>query len=945
MSLLLFAGAVGLAACGDDDPDVVIPEPSITITNVVPTQTTISFSLNPKDAEYYKYACVEAGQEPTYTEVKSAEAQDFKAENLKENTAYQIVAIAYNKTKESPKVTKDTKTLEKNVEVATVSIGTITADVTSASIVITPSANATSMRYAVYLATGEVTDSDWVTVTDFNANNTYEVTGLTPNTVYKVEAYALLNDAEGVHVSKDFTTKEEEKPVVNDKVSLAITEVTAADAHVTASLTAEATEAGYVGMFIGRSTKEEYNAETIIAVVNDGRTNMAFKKPNYDGKFSDLFDQASSKPAVEADMDYIVWVIPTTGATEATVEDIQIKEFKMAPGGVKVENISLAVTDITATDAHVSAALTAEAAEAGYEGIFIGRTLKDDYDAETIVAIVSTPMGLSAFKHESFDGDLSQLYDNFGEKPAVASETDYIVWVIPAKEGEEITVDAIVTKEFKTPAVSDDDFNPLALIEKEGIIIKSITETNAGLSLALNEQGDGMFFGVEPAATYSAEEIIAKITGPNANDYKINTWSVNKTLSDYYPNAQAGTSYTVWVIPWNLEGKYSKDPAKIVTKSFTTLKFTYDGINQVTGKVLVVSEKVIKVLWTPGVNTFQFKHAILTKAEAAKYTDSELAKIVVNQNISAHPSESEVQYDKLTGGTDYVVCAVGFDKIGGGEDGAHTRVGAVTRIDVRTEAATGTSNASVTIANTVNAPNNLKFSITPGNGCTKARVLFLTNNQFKSYPYWGGADAVEKVLIENTATQTVVMPIDGVTEFVSSYQLKSNTMYHLFVLPLDNNNGAGPMVSMQDVETATNFVLTEGAPKVKVEILSQDFEYTYDARDPNAIKGTVTLMVKYTPEPGVKRYYTGKVATSDFNSAIKKNTVCNNIITSTTPDVAYIVGENGADAPEVTRTFSYFELRYVPTNKLTIAVLAQNAADEFSKLSGAEVVYPEYSVE
>lgn len=936
MSLLLFAGAVGLAACGDDDPDVVIPEPSITITNVVPTQTTISFSLNPKDAEYYKYACVEAGQEPTYTEVKSAEAQDFKAENLKENTAYQIVAIAYNKTKESPKATKDTKTLEKNVEVATVSIGTITADVTSASIVITPSANATSMRYAVYLATGEVTESDWVTVTDFNANNTYEVTGLTPNTVYKVEAYALLNDAEGVHVSKDFTTKEEEKPVVNDKVSLAITDVTAADARVAASLTAEATEAGYVGMFIGRSTKDEYNAETIIELVNDGRTNMAFKKQNYDGNFSDLFDQASSKPAVEADMDYIVWVIPTTGA-EATAQDIVTKEFKMAPGGVKVENISLAVTDITATDARVSAALTAEATEAGYEGLYIGRSLKDDYNAEAIVSIIAIPQAAQAFKQASFDGNLTDLYDQFGQKPAVESETDYVVWVIPAKEGEEITVDAIVTKEITTPAGSS-DINPNTLIEK--FSVGSATETNAKISVLLTETGDGFFLGAEPASTYSADNVIAKITGPNAGDHKINTWSADKNLSDYCQNIQPNTSYIVWLVPWNLNGEFSQDPDKVVTKTVTTIEYLYNGISQVTGEMVSASDKIIRVKWIPDANTFQFKQTLLTVAEAAKYSDAELAKMLINLDAPAYPSESTVDYEKLTANTDYVACAVGLDNIGGSEQGQHLTVGKVTRLNVRTVAATGTSNASVAIASTIVGPNNLKFNFTPSNGCTKARVLLLDNNAFKfSYPYNGNEAEVEKALKENTATGMVVIPINGVTEFVSAYTLKANTLYHLFVLPLDDNNGAGPMVSMQDVETINSFALSDNAPKVAVTVESVVPEF-----DPAQKKaGMVAVTVKLTPEAGVKRYFVGKVATADFNSAIKKNTVCGNLVSSaSTPNPIYVAGENGADAPETTQTFSYWESNY-SAGRVTIAVLAQNAADEFSKLSGTEA-YPDLVV-
>lgn len=81
---------------GNDNTKPEGPKPSIEVSNVKASATTVEFTLTPTNAIEYEYSVVPTGSEPEFTSVRGSKAKKYTIANLEQGTEYEITAFAYD---------------------------------------------------------------------------------------------------------------------------------------------------------------------------------------------------------------------------------------------------------------------------------------------------------------------------------------------------------------------------------------------------------------------------------------------------------------------------------------------------------------------------------------------------------------------------------------------------------------------------------------------------------------------------------------------------------------------------------------------------------------------------------------------------------------------------------------------------------------------------------
>ncbi|MEG1623064.1 MAG: fibronectin type III domain-containing protein [Alistipes sp.] len=227
--------SIGFVGCSDDPDPLPAPEnPKIVISNVIASATSVSFTLTPSKAVKYTYAVAPKGEAGTETVVSNTEATTQKVEGLLAEKNYTITAVAYAKDgTKSAAVTHDFVTNPKAMMAISAEIA---VKITSATLTLIPT-NATKFYYAYYPSAKKVLN--WKEVMG-NEQTIVELTELTPNTEYLLEAYAVNADGEG-----DIVTSAPFKTYATPTLTITPTTVMAKAAEIKMT-PANATGFGYI---------------------------------------------------------------------------------------------------------------------------------------------------------------------------------------------------------------------------------------------------------------------------------------------------------------------------------------------------------------------------------------------------------------------------------------------------------------------------------------------------------------------------------------------------------------------------------------------------------------------------------------------------------------------------------------------------------------------------
>lgn len=206
------ACTLGFAGCNDDDPEPQYDVPEIAIREVTATSSSVTFTLSPTHAVRCTYAVALKGATAAPVEVTGSEPATCTVNGLEADKEYTITAIAYGEGDlRSEPVTSDFVTNS----LAQIAIGPVTATYKSATFTLTP-LNATGYAYRCNLEAeidGKTrADGEWVRI-EGGEPSEIELTDLTAQSTYTIEAYAINAEGDGKIVTKTFDTEPLPEPL------------------------------------------------------------------------------------------------------------------------------------------------------------------------------------------------------------------------------------------------------------------------------------------------------------------------------------------------------------------------------------------------------------------------------------------------------------------------------------------------------------------------------------------------------------------------------------------------------------------------------------------------------------------------------------------------------------------------------------------------------------
>lgn len=292
------------AAC-DDDPEpgpepVLVP--SISISNIVPDVESIAFTLTTENAKAYEYACIpttefESGDYEMTRFEGAAPAEPIKVEHLTAETAYTIVARAFNDDQSTKLESKSTTTLAAPKEAPVLTISEPKVSAQSVTFTITHKGDAATYNYAVYVK-GETAPSKFESVTATDKGATITVKDLKGNTNYVIEAYGKIADLEGAHVTKEFSTE-------STPVEVAVSDITSTDANIKVTMDKEQCITYYLG---GYETSSQMTDDDILSGIKSAVAEMEHKV-SFEGLFSDTKSVKVDgiKAPLSPETTYVIW--------------------------------------------------------------------------------------------------------------------------------------------------------------------------------------------------------------------------------------------------------------------------------------------------------------------------------------------------------------------------------------------------------------------------------------------------------------------------------------------------------------------------------------------------------------------------------------------------------------------------------------------------------------
>lgn len=314
--LVLSLSVCLFAACGDDDtPDTPSGTPDITISEVIPDLERITFTLTPTDADAYDYACVLTSVYQTgdyeMVRVESGTAESpITVDGLKAESDYTVVARAYNGSHRSATKTFATKTLAVPKVSPVLKISDTKATEKSVSFKITHTGDAASYKYAVY-AKGTSAPEEFATVGAAESGAVVTVDQLTDATTYVIEAYGVIGDLVGEHVTSEFET-------VSLAVKVVISDIQATDARITTTMDENRCKKYYLG---GYDKKNALTGSEVLDLIKQGASGIEQSLP-LDVLFSkSTIDGMDLKLTPETE--YVIWWVELDADESNDKEEVE----------------------------------------------------------------------------------------------------------------------------------------------------------------------------------------------------------------------------------------------------------------------------------------------------------------------------------------------------------------------------------------------------------------------------------------------------------------------------------------------------------------------------------------------------------------------------------------------------------------------------------------------
>lgn len=507
----------------------VIESPSIRIIDINASPVSVSFTIDPDNADSFAFALTKKEGKPEFTKIDGCTAQSFEVEGLTPDTEYVIYAEAYME----DTVSERTEHSFITIEGPQLNIGEFTVTANSASVSISKT-GADGFRYVTYPSGERPASPKW---TDNNEKDPVVLyfENLLPETEYVLEAYPYSKECDGSSILTNFTTDKIEQPL-----------------SVAFAATSSAVKVNYE---LDESKVSGYYSTTLTDIENDKLGNIDAFIEDVSSNPSYYQYRVTSSSTVssylKADTEYIIYYVccdAQGNILKDTAGRLTIKTQENDIFGKGKATIKITEIEYTASSA----------------------TLYYDYsdDCQMYATGIVAKSQLGELTLENYL--LSEIKDtwhfnssddmNYITIPVLEPETEYYAYAIAVDDKGEYG--SVASREFKTGKI---EFDPEVTVEMN---LKETTFTSMTFEVILSGCTSVRYVSYQTDQVTEDDDYYFKMlynpyaqTMPISNGLFVNEW------------LNYNTEYVYYILPVKQDGGYGT-PKKIIGH---TDKYTQEG--------------------------------------------------------------------------------------------------------------------------------------------------------------------------------------------------------------------------------------------------------------------------------------------------------------------------------------------------------------------------------
>lgn len=527
------------------------------------------------------------------------------------------------------------------------------------------------------------------------------------------------------------------------------------------------------------------------------------------------------------------WKVSLTGKGLTIIAPVAENQYAEAGGKVAIvavaSNGQSLISEIPVVIGEAPVAISVEGQmvsttlKNGIEMYYLGVMEIDQYSAEMVAELVNGYSARMYMKTAALEK--MPLAELLGKDPEPGKT--YMIWAVPPSEtGDKYQSDDVIAAAIKTAATVE---------------LKVSDITFEGATVSATRKGCDIYYtGITDKSNYSPDAVIEDVSfyDGGTKQYSDYNGPLEGKVLDFLPTVVPGTTYVLWAIPYNEEGKYKTE--ELVSVEIPVPALTYDGTATVNVGNVVATVTSVSAPLTPGTDCYKYYYSYMKETALANYaTDRDVISYLIKNGKSAKEAEN-FERASLEPGTKGFLVAVALDKKG--------QLGSLVKVQADSKEISYNSSISVDVLIEPGALSTT-LTLTPTGSPVKYRYVHMPLNDFRNYPYWGDDEMVKQALVMNQdVTEVTVADLKKNQLVIEDIEFKAD--YVLFMIAVDaDGNPSTTMTKKEYTSAKPTFVRIEkdadlwkaGEPEVTIDKIEKDKFYT------------VTYTVK--PKAGCKQFY------------------------------------------------------------------------------------------
>lgn len=351
------------------------------------------------------------------------------------------------------------------------------------------------------------------------------------------------------------------------------------------------------------------------------------------------------------------WKVSLTGKGLTIIAPVAENQYAEAGGKVAIvavaSNGQSLISEIPVVIGEAPVAISVEGQmvsttlKNGIEMYYLGVMEIDQYSAEMVAELVNGYSARMYMKTAALEK--MPLAELLGKDPEPGKT--YMIWAVPPSEtGDKYQSDDVIAAAIKTAATVE---------------LKVSDITFEGATVSATRKGCDIYYtGITDKSNYSPDAVIEDVSfyDGGTKQYSDYNGPLEGKVLDFLPTVVPGTTYVLWAIPYNEEGKYKTE--ELVSLEIPVPALTYDGTATVNVGNVVATVTSVSAPLTPGTDCYKYYYSYMKETAMANYaTDRDVISYLIKNGKSAKEAEN-FERASLEPGTKGFLVAVALDKKG-----------------------------------------------------------------------------------------------------------------------------------------------------------------------------------------------------------------------------------------------------------------------------------------